>query len=203
MFKLKKFIWTALLCAGVLAQFGAKENNPTECDKYGHLWVSSPQPLSCVGSVKCPNPTVTISQYTEYTPFFISTLRPGRINTTKRCSRCGAKGDASETRHDVSSVMEGANPGSPVNSNTPGTYLVTLTQYCTQCGEVAKGSCRITVVAGGVPPTTPPDRRCGRRVPIQMVKVNLRPEIHRNMSVGDKLLTPSRFMLISTGCRRR
>lgn len=156
MFKLKKFIWTALLCAGVLAQFGAKENNPTECDKYGHLWVSSPQPLSCVGSVKCPNPTVTISQYTEYTPFFISTLRPGRINTTKRCSRCGAKGDASETRHDVSSVMEGANPGSPVNSNTPGTYLVTLTQYCTQCGEVAKGSCRITVVAGGVPPTTPP-----------------------------------------------
>lgn len=156
MFKLKKFIGTVLLCAGVLAQFGAKENNPTECDKYGHLWVSSPQPLSCVGSVKCPNPTVTISQYTEYTPFFISTLRPGRINTTKRCSRCGAKGDASETRHDVSSVMEGANPGSPVNSNTPGTYLVTLTQYCTQCGEVAKGSCRITVVAGGVPPTTPP-----------------------------------------------
>lgn len=156
MLKLKKIILSIFLCAGVLTQFGAKENNPTECDINGHSWVSMPQPLSCAGTVKCLNSPETIYQYTEFTPFFSIILRPGRINTTKRCSRCGARGDASETRHDVAYVMEGANYGCPVNSDTPGTYLVTLTLYCAQCGEVAKGSCRVTVLPGGIPPTKKP-----------------------------------------------
>ena len=156
MFKLKKFILATVFCVGALVHFGAVENNPTECENGNHQWVSMVQPLSCTGSVECLTPTITIAQYAEFKPNFICIVRPGRITTTKRCARCGLRGDPSETRHSVATIMQGANPGSPVNSNAPGNFLVTLTKYCAQCGNIASGSCSVTVTAADAPPPTPP-----------------------------------------------
>lgn len=151
-----KFLLSALLAAGSAALFGAPENNPTECKLYGHDMGTTPVNIPCSGRVSAVPGSATIYQYEDYVPFFVTELQGGGIYWTETCRRCGAKGRSDHTGHDVGTSITGANPGGSVNSNTPGTFPVTLTIHCAMCGTVARGSALVTVVANSNPPPPSP-----------------------------------------------
>ena len=148
-----KFLLSALLAAGSAALFGAPENNPTECKLYGHDMGTTPVNIPCSGRVSAVPGSATIYQYEDYVPFFVTELQGGGIYWTETCRRCGAKGRSDHTGHDVGTSITGANPGGSVNSNTPGTFPVTLTIHC---ATVARGSALVTVVANSNPPPPSP-----------------------------------------------